>query len=177
MIVRCAERISTSCVNTEFGLKFAQKDFTETDKGYRNCGNNRLNNICCSDIVNFPLKIKRFIALNVLYADARFLHEARKFFKYNYEDAALRAIENLETDDALFGRGKNTIAAMQKLQIKRLISIGSSGYIGDQQQPFYVRFLQKHLLQRIFRHICADNRRIKKIVSATAFDWTIVRPL
>lgn len=71
---------------------------------------------------------------------------------------------------------ENTIAAMRKLQIGRLICIAASGYMDDPQQPFYVRFLQKNVLQKIFRHVYEDTMRMEKIVQKSEFDWTIVRP-
>lgn len=70
----------------------------------------------------------------------------------------------------------NTIAAMQKVRIRRLVCIASSGYIDDPQQPFYVRFLQKNVLQRIFRYVYEDMMRMEKKVQASELDWTIVRP-
>ena len=70
----------------------------------------------------------------------------------------------------------NTITAMRKMRIRRLICIASSGYVDDAQQPFWVRFLQKNVLQRIFRYVYEDTMRMEKIVQVSALDWTIVRP-
>lgn len=70
----------------------------------------------------------------------------------------------------------NTIAAMQKVRIRRLVCIAASGYIDDPQQPFYVRFLQKNLLQRIFRYVYEDTMKMEKIVQQSDLDWTLVRP-
>lgn len=71
---------------------------------------------------------------------------------------------------------ENTIAAMRRLQIRRLICIASSGYVDDPQHPFYVRFLQKNLLQKFFRYVYEDTMRMEKIVQKSELDWTIVRP-
>lgn len=71
---------------------------------------------------------------------------------------------------------KNTLAAMRKMQIRRFVCIAASGYVDDPQQPFYIRFLQKNVLQRIFRYVYEDTMRMEKIVEASELDWTIVRP-
>ena len=70
----------------------------------------------------------------------------------------------------------NTIAAMRKSRMRRLVCIASSGYIDDPQHPFYVRFLQKHLLQRIFQYVYEDTIKMEKIVQASDLDWTLLRP-
>lgn len=71
---------------------------------------------------------------------------------------------------------KNTIAAMRAMQIRRFVCIAASGYVDDPHQPLWIRFLQKNVLQRIFRYVYEDMMRMEKKVQVSELDWTIVRP-
>lgn len=94
-------------------------------------------------------------------------------------DAVVSAIgeSKISKPTRLFSEAaENTIAAMRQTQIRRLICIGASAYIDDPQQPFYVRFLQKNVLQKFLRHVYDDTMRMEAIVQKSDLDWTLIRP-
>ena len=77
----------------------------------------------------------------------------------------------------LFSDGMNNVLkAMNSANIKRIVIVGASGYIDDPPQPLFLRLMQKYLLQKILHNLYTDMLRMEKILFASAFDWTIVRP-
>ena len=69
---------------------------------------------------------------------------------------------------------RNIVQAMEKAGVRRLICQSSMG-IGDSRAN--LGLLTKYVIVPVFlRHAFADHERQEAVVTASALDWTIVRP-
>lgn len=71
---------------------------------------------------------------------------------------------------------ENTISAMKKAGIRRLICISAGALDTNTEMGAVMRLLAKVVLQKMLRHLYADMRRMEAIVEANDIDWTIIRP-
>ena len=70
---------------------------------------------------------------------------------------------------------RNIVAAMQKADIRRLISTTGAGVRDPQDQPKLIDHLMKGLLTLLAGEILRDSAANVKILRASDLDWTIVR--
>jgi putative NADH-flavin reductase len=69
---------------------------------------------------------------------------------------------------------KNIVSAMQKLNIKRLITQSAFGAADSWQSlPFYYKLIHKTLLGPM----SLDKDKMEKIVASSGLDYTIIRPI
>jgi putative NADH-flavin reductase len=69
---------------------------------------------------------------------------------------------------------QNTVEAMQRTGVKRLISLSSLG-VGDSRAnlPFFTKYV---IVAVFLRHAFADHERQEAVVRQSSLDWTLVRP-
>lgn len=77
----------------------------------------------------------------------------------------------------LYSQGAvNTLQAMQKYGIERAFFISASALDISPVLPFYVRFAAKYILQKLLKHMYADQRLMEQAVKDSSINYTIVRP-
>lgn len=77
----------------------------------------------------------------------------------------------------LYSEGnKNLLKAMKKKGVRRPFFISASALEISPVLPFYVRFAEKYIVQKILRHMYDDLRLMENIIKETDTDWTIMRP-
>jgi putative NADH-flavin reductase len=70
----------------------------------------------------------------------------------------------------------NIMQAMQETDVGRLVCISSDGLDADHPNvPFYQRFVTKHIVQRLYRHVFADMTRMEEQLSQSNLEWTVIR--
>ncbi|HAE59548.1 MAG TPA: NmrA family transcriptional regulator [Anaerolineae bacterium] len=70
---------------------------------------------------------------------------------------------------------RNIVAAMQKADIRRLISTTGAGVRDPQDQPKLIDHLMKGLLTLLAGEVLRDSAANVEILRASDLDWTIVR--
>lgn len=68
------------------------------------------------------------------------------------------------------------ITAMKRTGAKRIFFISASAIEISPVLPFYVRFAEKYIVQKLLKHMYADLREMEKLVKESDLTWTIVRP-
>jgi putative NADH-flavin reductase len=77
----------------------------------------------------------------------------------------------------LYSEGNATlIKAMEQAGSKRVFFISASAIEISPVLPFYVRFAEKFIVQKLLRHMYADLRRMEALIKKSGLDWTIIRP-
>jgi len=77
----------------------------------------------------------------------------------------------------LYSQGNaNLITLMQQHHIRRAYFISASALDISPVMPFFARFAAKYILQKLLRHMYADQREMEKLVKDSGLDWTIIRP-
>jgi putative NADH-flavin reductase len=77
----------------------------------------------------------------------------------------------------LYSQGNaNLIKLMKKKGMERAYFISASAIEISPVMPFFARFLAKNVLQKLLRHMYADQREMEKLVKASGLEWTIIRP-
>jgi nucleoside-diphosphate-sugar epimerase len=74
---------------------------------------------------------------------------------------------------------RNTIAAMRKSSVQRLVVVSSTGayhYPNRVDSPFALRIVEPIITRTIGKTTYDDQRRMETIVRDSGLDWTIVRP-
>ena len=95
------------------------------------------------------------------------------------KDAVISALGTnmIRKPTILYSEGnKNLLKAMKKKGARRAFFISASAIEISPVLPFYVRFAEKYILQKILRHMYDDLLIMEKIIKETDIDWTIVRP-
>lgn len=70
----------------------------------------------------------------------------------------------------------NIMQAMQATGVRRLICLSSGGLDADHPHvPFYQRFVTKYIVQRLYRHVFADLRRMEEQLNQSDLEWTVIR--
>lgn len=94
-------------------------------------------------------------------------------------EAVISAIgaNNPKNPTSFYSQGMtNIIEAMKAFHIKRIIAVGASGYVDEPPQPFFLRLVQKYIVQKILRYSYEDLMRMENVLHESNLDWTIVRP-
>jgi putative NADH-flavin reductase len=68
------------------------------------------------------------------------------------------------------------LAAMDATGVRRLVAVSASGFFVEEGEGPLTRYIAKPLLRRILRDHAADTRRMESLITASATDWTIIRP-
>jgi len=77
----------------------------------------------------------------------------------------------------LYSEGnKNLLKAMQKKNVRRAFFISASALEISPVLPFYVRFAEKYIVQKILRHMYDDLRIMERLIKESNTEWTIMRP-
>lgn len=77
----------------------------------------------------------------------------------------------------LYSQGNETLLrAMKNAGTRRAFFISASAIEISPVLPFYIRWAEKYIVQKILRNMYADLRRMEKIIRESNADWTIVRP-
>ena len=77
----------------------------------------------------------------------------------------------------LYSQGnKNLLDAMKKKGVHRAFFISASAIEISPVLPFYVRFAEKYIVQKLLRHMYDDLRIMERMVKESDIDWTIMRP-
>jgi len=77
----------------------------------------------------------------------------------------------------LYSEGNATlIKAMEQAGTRRVIFISASAIEISPVLPFYVRFVEKFVVQKLLRHMYADLRQMEALIKKSDLDWTIIRP-
>ena len=87
-------------------------------------------------------------------------------------DAVLSVLgtRGLGATSVLEDSSRATIAAMRKVEVKRLVILSSA--LLDSHIGFINRIVSRTLL----RHFSSDQRAMEKLVTASDLDWTVLRP-
>lgn len=95
------------------------------------------------------------------------------------KDAIISALgtNTINKPTILYSEGnKNLLRAMKKKGGRRAFFISASALEISPVLPFYVRFAEKYIVQKILRHMYDDLRIMENIIKETDTDWTIMRP-
>jgi len=77
----------------------------------------------------------------------------------------------------LYSAGNATlIKAMEQAGTRRVFFISASAIEISPVLPFYVRFAEKYIVQKLLRHMYADLRQMEAFIKDSDLDWTIIRP-
>jgi len=77
----------------------------------------------------------------------------------------------------LYSEGNATlINAMEQAGTRRVFFISASAIEISPVLPFYVRFAEKFIVQKLLRHMYADLRQMEALIKKSGLDWTIIRP-
>jgi putative NADH-flavin reductase len=95
------------------------------------------------------------------------------------KDAIISALgtNTINKPTILYSEGnKNLLKAMKKKGVRRVFFISASAIEISPVLPFYARFAEKYIVQKILRHMYDDLRLMERLIKQTDTDWTIVRP-
>jgi putative NADH-flavin reductase len=77
----------------------------------------------------------------------------------------------------LYSQGNaNLLKAMNKKGIKRVFFISASAIEISPALPFYIRWAEKYIIQKLLKHMYADLRIMEELIKESNADWTIIRP-
>lgn len=77
----------------------------------------------------------------------------------------------------LYSHGNETLLqAMDKKGVKRAFFISASAIEISPVLPFYIRWAQKYIVQKLLKHMYADLTAMEKLIKESNATWTIVRP-
>jgi putative NADH-flavin reductase len=77
----------------------------------------------------------------------------------------------------LYSQGnKNLLDAMKNKGVHRAFFISASAIEKSPVLPFYVRFAEKYIVQKLLRHMYDDLRIMEDLIKESDVDWTIMRP-
>jgi putative NADH-flavin reductase len=77
----------------------------------------------------------------------------------------------------LYSQGNaNILKAMEQYGLKRIFLISASAIEISPVLPFYVRLIEKYVIQKLLKHMYADLRQMEQLVKQSRTDWTIIRP-
>lgn len=77
----------------------------------------------------------------------------------------------------LYSQGnKNLLDAMKRKGVRRAFFISASAIEISPVLPFYVRFAEKYIVQKLLRYMYEDLRIMEKLVNESDMNWTIMRP-
>lgn len=77
----------------------------------------------------------------------------------------------------LYSQGNaNILKAMEQYGLKRIFLISASAIEISPVLPFYIRLIEKYIVQKLLKHMYADLRQMEQLVKQSSADWTIIRP-
>ncbi|MHA4807486.1 NAD(P)-dependent oxidoreductase [Flavitalea flava] len=77
----------------------------------------------------------------------------------------------------LYSQGNfSLLAAMEKRQIARVFFISASAIEISPVLPWYVRLIEKYVVQKLLKHMYADLHEMESGIKDSGLDWTIIRP-
>lgn len=77
----------------------------------------------------------------------------------------------------LYSHGNaNVLHGMEKAGVKRAFFISASAIEISPVLPWFVRFVEKYIVQKLLKNMYADLREMEKEVRRSNGDWTIIRP-
>lgn len=77
----------------------------------------------------------------------------------------------------LYSQGNmNILQGMGKTGVKRAFFISASAIEISPVLPWFVRFVEKYIVQKLLKHMYADLREMEKQVRRSNGSWTIIRP-
>ena len=77
----------------------------------------------------------------------------------------------------LYSEGNKTLLrALKKKDVRRAFFISASALDISPVLPFYVRFVEKYVVQKILKHMYDDLRIMERLIKGSDVNWTIMRP-
>ncbi len=70
---------------------------------------------------------------------------------------------------------RTIIAAMQKYQVRRLVSLTGAGVDAPRDRPGFSNHLIKFALKTLSGHVLRDGQQHAQVIAASDLDWVIVR--
>ncbi|SEO12855.1 Putative NADH-flavin reductase [Mucilaginibacter gossypiicola] len=102
---------------------------------------------------------------------------------FENQDAIISAIGvaggfGADKPTTLYSEGNaNVLKVMNQKGIKRLFLISASAIEISPVLPFYVRLIEKYIVQKLLKHMYADLHRMEALIKqSNNIDWTIIRP-
>jgi putative NADH-flavin reductase len=94
------------------------------------------------------------------------------------QDAVVSCLGVRNTEPtSLYSEGvRNIIQAMQEKHVSRIVCLSAVAVVVPEKGSFFIRFLTKYILQRIFKYSYADMLRMEKILSESGLTLTVIRP-
>ena len=118
--------------------------------------------------------------LQIVKGDITDLSSIKKHFQH--QDMVISALGvsggfGGDKPTTLYSQGAATILTlMQETEIRRAFFISASAIEISPVLPWYVRFAEKYIVQKLLKHMYADLRTMETIIKGTDLDWTIIRP-
>lgn len=77
----------------------------------------------------------------------------------------------------LYSQGNaNVLKAMEQKGIKRIFLISASAIEISPVLPFYIRLIEKHVVQKLLKHMYTDLLKMEILIKNSNISWTIIRP-
>ena len=77
----------------------------------------------------------------------------------------------------VYSEGVGTIArAMKETGVTRLLCLSAIAVEIPPRSSWLIRFVTRHILQRIFRYMYADMVRMEALLRESELNWTVIRP-
>ena len=71
---------------------------------------------------------------------------------------------------------RHAIEVMRALRVRRLVVLSAGGIHVDRYDGTLIALAKKLIVQRVFKEIYDDSRRMEAVVRASELDWTILTP-
>ncbi|QEM02405.1 NAD(P)H-binding protein [Mucilaginibacter rubeus] len=105
-------------------------------------------------------------------------------FENNFanQDAVISAIGvaggfGSDKPTTLYSQGNaNVLKAMEQKGIKRMFLISASAIEISPVLPFYIRFIEKYVVQKLLKHMYTDLLKMEAVIKSSNISWTIIRP-
>lgn len=102
---------------------------------------------------------------------------------FEHQDAVISAIGvagglGADKPTTLYSEGNaNVLKAMKQKGIKRMFLISASAIEISPLLPFYVRLIEKYVIQKLLKHMYADLHKMEILIKqSNNISWTIIRP-
>ncbi|AYL96799.1 NAD(P)-dependent oxidoreductase [Mucilaginibacter celer] len=98
------------------------------------------------------------------------------------QDAVISAIGvaggfGADKPTTLYSQGNaNILKAMRQKGTQRIFVISASAIEISPALPFYIRLIEKYIIQKLLKHMYADLYRMEQTVKTSDTHWTIIRP-
>ncbi|WPV00591.1 NAD(P)H-binding protein [Mucilaginibacter sp. cycad4] len=101
---------------------------------------------------------------------------------FENQDAVISAIGvaggfGSDKPTTLYSQGNaHILKAMEQKGIKRMFLISASAIEISPVLPFYIRLIEKYVVQKLLKHMYADLHKMEILVKSNNISWTIIRP-